>query len=183
MPRKKKSAGTAIDPRNGQSTMRVFADDLARRTKPPAPKGLAGDARKVWDAFWADPVSTVVRDAEVYLVRRWAANYARYLNLLAIADKDPIVTGSTGQQVVNPALTAAMRIEPGLRYDEMQFGFGPKNRADLGISILAGTSTMDQMNAEHAGGGGDGGNDGAKLYALPSPEHEDQDDPRRDQAR
>ena len=160
----------------------AFTDDLANRTKPPAPTGLAGDARKVWDAFWSDPVSTVVRDAEVYLVRRWAANYARYLNLLAIADKDPIVTGSTGQQVVNPALTAAMRIEPGLRYDEMQIGFGPKNRVDLGISIIAGASSVENMNAGY-GGDADGGNDGAKIYALPSPEHEDEDDPRRDQAR
>lgn len=164
--------------------MRVFVDDLAKRAKPPAPKGLAGDARKLWDAFWADPVSTVVRDAEVYLVRRWVANYARYLKLLAIADKDPITTGSTGQQVVNPALTAAMRIEPGLRYDEMQLGFGPKSRADLGISIIEGAASLEKMNAEFGGGDADGSNDGAsaRLYALPDRDDEEEDDPRRDAA-
>lgn len=183
MPRKKKSPGEAVDPRNGQSGMKVYVDDQAQRVKPPAPKGLLGETRRVWDAYWSDVVSGVVRESEYALVRRWIANFNRYLKLLELADKEPITTGSTGQQVVNPALTAAMRIEPGLRYDEMQLGWGPKNRTDLGISIVAGSRSLAEMNREVGGdAGGDGQHEGgAQLYALPSAEEDD--DPRRDAAR
>lgn len=175
MPRKKKSPGEAVDPRNGTPVLRVYTGDAGKRERPPAPKNIRADARRVWVAYWDDVVSGVVRESEFALVRRWIANYNRYLILLDTADAQPFTHGSTGQLVAHPAYALAMKLEISLRYDEQQLGWGPKNRADLGISLVEGTRSLAELNAQY--GGADGrAHTGGRVDAA---DDEEDDDPRR----
>lgn len=172
MPRK--TAGTAVDPRNGQK-LQFEVVEGGKREVPPAPRGLRADVKRLWNAYWEDVVSGVVRPSEEALVRRWIKNCNRYATLMDTGDAEPIVEGSTGQPTANPAYGLALRVEQSMRADEQQLGWGPKNRADLGIALVEGTRSLAQLNAQYGGAEGrvhDGDRDA-----------DADDDPRRPAAR
>lgn len=148
MPRK--TAGTAVDPRNGQR-MQFALVQGEKRDAPKPPPNLRADVRKLWIAYWDDVVSGVVRPSEEMLVRRWIANWNRYKVLLDAADAEPMVRGSMGQLKENPAYGLALKIEGSIREDEKQLGWGPKNRADLGIALVEGNKSLAEMNAKYGG--------------------------------
>lgn len=150
MPRKKKDPGAAVDPRNGQRAhLAVVRVDPAERPAPP-PK-LRADARRLWDAYWDDALSGVVRPSELMLVRRWIANWNRYLIIMATADASPIVEGSMGQPTTHPGYSLALKLEASIRADEQQIGWGPKNRADLGLAVTEGQRSLADLNAKYGG--------------------------------
>lgn len=168
MPRK--TAGTAVDPRNGQR-MTFELVQGGQREVPKPPTNLRADIRKLWSAYWEDVVSGVVRPSEEMLVRRWISNWNRYRVLLDVADAQPMVTGSTGQLKEHPAYGLALKIEASIREDEKQLGWGPKNRADLGIALVEGNKSLAEMNAKYGG---------AEGRVHEGDRDDSDDDPRRD---
>ncbi|MGO1049793.1 hypothetical protein [Crossiella sp. CA198] len=171
MPRTKKPAGQAIDSRNGQRAelIVITGGDTPAKT-PPAPRGMRADAMKLWRAYWADVIAGVCQPSELWLVRRWISNFNRYQILMSAADAEPMVLGSMGQQRLNPAYDLALKLEASLRADEMQLGYGPKNRAGLGIAVVEQQRTLNDLNAQY------GGEDGRTDHI---PEEADDEDPRR----
>ncbi|MGH8575597.1 MAG: P27 family phage terminase small subunit [Gammaproteobacteria bacterium] len=167
MPRTKKAAGTTADPRNGRS---AELQPVPRARVPNFPGGLRTlkrvSTRELWTAYWNDVISGLVQECEVHLVVRWVRNIDRYRVLMDAGDAEPIVAGSMGQLRENPAYGLALKLEASIRADEAQLGFGPKNRAALGIALVT-AKGLDAMNRRY--GGEDAGSDGA-------PEEED---PRR----
>jgi len=169
MPRSKKPPGHAVDKRNGQrATLSVISGEKPKR--PPAPGSLRADARKLWVAYWDDVLAGIVQPAEIYLVRRWVANVNRYLTLMATADAEPIVEGSQGQTRAHPAYTLALKLEDSIRADEAQLGYGPKNRAALGIAVVEQKRSLADLNTRY------GGADGRVITATD--DHADERDPR-----
>jgi len=140
------------------------------RPEPPAaPRGLKRKAsRDLWQAYWDDVLSGLVQPAEVALVERWIRNVDRYRVLMDAADSEPLVLGSMGQLRENPAYGLALKIETSIRADEVQLGYGPKNRASLGIAVVQQRMSLDDMNARY------GGADGREHQG----EEEDDEDPR-----
>ena len=154
MPRSKKPAGTAVDRRNGHRADLVVADGNDALAKPERPDNLCAEAVQQWDAYWQDAAARVQTAADRGVVLRWIDAVDRYLRTLGEADAQPLVFGSTGQQVENPLYKIADRALSTIERCEKQLGIGALNRAGLGIAVITGQRSLADMNARY----GDGGN-------------------------
>jgi P27 family predicted phage terminase small subunit len=148
MPRTKKAAGTTADPRNGRRA--VLAPVAGGRID--APDGLSDEATALWDAYWEDAVATVATPVDRGLLIRWITEYDRYLRTVAEADKQPLVFGSTGQQVENPLYKIAYRALDAAERCERQMGVGPLHRSNLGIAVITEQKSLREMNSRYGGG-------------------------------
>lgn len=153
MPRTKKPSGQAVDPRNGRQHELAAVE----RTDPPAlPAGLKRESsEQLWLDYWKDTISGLVQASEVALVERWVRNVDRYQVLMTVADAEPLVEGSMGQLRENPAYGLALKIEAAIARDEAQLGYGPKNRAALGIAVVQQKASLAELNNRYGGGGDD----------------------------
>ena len=149
MPRTKKPAGATADPRNGRRAM--LTPVAGGRFDPPT--GLSEQATDLWDAYWADTVSTVQTPVDRGVLSRWITEYDRYLRTVAEADQCPLVLGSTGQQVENPLYKIAYRALDAAERCEKQMGVGPLYRSNLGIAVITEQKSLQQMNSQYGGGG------------------------------
>lgn len=149
MPRTKKPAGSAVDRRNGRRT------ELAASGPAAAPainrRALLTRSREMWDSYWADAAAVTQTAADVMFARIWIEGYDDYLRKKAEADKTPLVKGSMGQQVANPLYAVAEASLKSAMTAARQLGIGAKNRADLGITLLAEKQALDDVNARYAG--------------------------------
>lgn len=144
MPRTKKPAGTAVDRRNGRraevaGVRTVLVPDIDRAAFLPA-------SLEQWDAYWADPVAASQTPADLMMVRTWIEAYDDYRRKRAMADKEPLVLGSQGQQVANPMYQIANQALAFALQCAKQLGIGAKNRADLGMAIGAEAQTLAAVN-------------------------------------
>lgn len=157
MPRTKKPAGQAVDPRNGR---RADLKGLpgGQLAKPAPPGNLCDEATAQWDAYWESTAAGVQTPADRGVVLRWIDAVDRYLRTLGEADKRPTVTGSTGQLVVNPLYKIAQDALATVERAEKQLGIGALNRAGLGIAVINEQRSLQDMNSRY-GGGADGGDD------------------------
>lgn len=147
MPRAKKPAGTTVDRRNGR---RADLTPVAGGKLDP-PEGLSEPSRLLWNAYWADTVSTVQTPVDRGILCRWITEYDRYLRTIAEADLRPLVDGSMGQQVENPLYKIAYRALDAAERCEKQMGVGPLYRSNLGIAVITEQKSLADMNAEYGG--------------------------------
>jgi len=73
-------------------------------------------------------------------------NVDRYYRLLAEADSEPVVAGSTGQPKGNPLYDLALKIEASIKEDEAQLGCGPLNRLRLGVALTESAKSLKELN-------------------------------------
>lgn len=150
MPRTKKPAGHAVDPRNGRRA------DLAvvggERFEPK--EGLCDEAMAAWDAYWSDGVAQVQTPVDRAVLLRWVTEMDRYLRLMAAADMEPIVRGSQGQPVENPMYGTAYKALAAVQACEKQMGMGALNRSALGIAVITERRSLADLNSQYGGGGG-----------------------------
>lgn len=158
MPRAKKPAGTAVDSRNGERAslpavpLKRFA--LPRRTDD---RDYDLRTRRMWKALFDDQaLSSVLSPVDRELVIRWAQAVDDHLKALTSARKDPISTGSMGQQVESPHFKIAAQAMSVIVECERQIGIGALNRARLGIAILTEQATLNSLNSGFPGDGGFG---------------------------
>ena len=154
MPRAKKPAGTAIDPRNGERTS-LPAVPLRRFALPRRSDGLEYDRRtqRMWAALFADAaLSSVLSPVDRELVIRWAQSVDDWLKALARAHANPISTGSMGQEVASPHFAIAAQAMGVAEKCEAQIGIGALNRARLGIAILAERASLADLASRFDGG-------------------------------
>lgn len=148
MPRTKKPAGAAVDKRNGRRT-ELAASGAAG---PPAINrgALLTRSREMWDSYWADAAAATQSAADIMFARIWIEGYDDYLRKKQKADEQPLVKGSMGQQVANPLYAVAEASLKNAMTAARQLGIGAKNRADLGIQLLAEKQALDDINARYA---------------------------------
>lgn len=123
----------------------------AADTRHKRPSKLCVPAAEAWDAYWSDVVAGVVRPGDASLVDRWVRNLDRYHRIMRLADKEPVVEGSTGQQKPNGLYDLAFKIEASIKTDEQQLGIGPLNRLRLGVKIAEGAKSLADLTAEAEG--------------------------------
>jgi P27 family predicted phage terminase small subunit len=157
VPRTKKAAGTAVDPRNGyRADLTVVA---GQRFDPP--DNLCTEALDAWAAYWDDRVAQVQTPVDRAVLLRWITEMDRYQRLMAAADLEPVVRGSQGQPVENPMYGTAYKALAAVQHCEKQMGMGALNRSALGIAVIAETKSLRDLNTEF--GGSDAG-----LRAIPN---------------
>jgi P27 family predicted phage terminase small subunit len=152
MPRTKKPAGTAADPRNGRRADLVVV--VGSRFE--APEGLCDEAMEAWEAYWNDGVCRVQTPVDRAVLIRWVREMDRYLRLSAEADQQPSVRGSQGQPVENPLYGTAYKALAAVQACEKQMGMGALNRSALGIAVITERRSLADMNSRYGGGGDPG---------------------------
>lgn len=148
MPRTKKPAGRAVDRRNGRRA------EVATRPAGVVVPAIDRDSflpatLDVWDAYWSDAVATSQSSADLMMAIAWIEAYDDYRRKKAKADEDPLVLGSMGQQVANPMYGVAKDAMAIVMQCARQLGIGAKNRADLGMAIVAEAQTLAAVNAKY----------------------------------
>jgi hypothetical protein len=149
MPRTKKPAGTAVNPRNGrqvelESTAVGAEPDIDRSKFEPM-------ALAMWDSYWDDAISSTQTPADIMVALNWIENYNDYRLHKAAADQEPLVEGSMGQIVANPLYAVANQALQAAERAAKQMGIGAKNRADLGVTIVQGKQALDELNRRYLG--------------------------------
>lgn len=167
MPRHKKPAGTAVDPRNGQQETTLDGPVSGAVARFEAPEGLSDEAYEAWDDFWSDRPALLLTPSSRTVLRRWITALNRYLTTTAQADARPITVGSTGQEIVNPLYKVAEQARAVMESCEKQLGIGGLNAAALGLAAIQERKSLQDLNKSY--GGGNGGN-----TSTP----DDEDDPR-----
>lgn len=148
MPRTKKPAGTTVDSRNGRRA--ELSAVVGGRFD--APDGLGDEALALWEAYWADVVSSVQTPVDRGVLLRWITEHDRYWRLISEADTSPLVRGSQGQEVANPLYKIADRALAAAERCEKQLGIGGLNRSNLGIAVISEQKSLADMNARYGGG-------------------------------
>jgi len=143
MPRKK-APGTAADPRNGaKSELRLIP---GQKPELPVDWQLSEEALIQWNAYWDDTVSGMQSRVDRGVLFRWIRAVNRYFKALDMAEAQPLVSGSTGQQVMHPMFRVAEAARLTIVECEAQLGIGAKNRASLGIAALEQERSMRALN-------------------------------------
>lgn len=168
MPRKggsnlKKAPGTAVDSRNGQKA--TITRKTVEKFDPPA--GLTPRSVAAWEAYWDDPVSALLTPSDKIVLVRWIELIDHRERLLKEADQQPIVLGSTRQQQAHPFFALSMTFEKAVQALEAQLGIGPKNRAALGIAVIAEQRGLDDLNRDFDDEDEDDEDDPRKAAAVP----------------
>lgn len=158
MPRTKKPAGAAVDQRNGRR-----AELEAASVEPPRinRKQYLAVTLAAWDAYWSDAVASTQTPADLVVALTWIESLDQYWRAKRRADREPVTEGSMGQLVVHPLYAVANQALQAAERAARQLGIGAKNRADLGISIVAGQAALDDLNRRYweEGTGGDDDDD------------------------
>ena len=115
---------------------------------PPMPRGLCQQALQAWGDFWADVVSGAMRPSDTTIALRWVKNLDRYHRLIAEADRQPIVTGSTGQPRPNPLYDLCFKLEASIGTAERRMGIGPLDRLRLGLVLSETANSLADLNRE-----------------------------------
>lgn len=151
MPRTKKNAGTAVDPRNGRRAQ-ITASSLGKFALPKRSSGEPWllETRKAWTALWADPegVASALTPVDRPVLLRWADAVDRAARSLELADANPVVKGHAGQPVESPYYAIAERAVRTAEKCEAQLGVGALNRARLGLTIATAAKSLDDLNWE-----------------------------------
>lgn len=159
-PPAKKAAGTAVNPVNGQRAILTERGERFRR-----PNGITHpQAVKAWDAYWEDPVSSIVTEADKPMLIRWITMVNRYWSLIEQADEQPLVRSKANGEVANPLYRVCLAMENQIQRLEVQLGIGPKSRGLLGIQVINQERGKRELERDYS------------TPALSTPE--DEEDPR-----
>jgi P27 family predicted phage terminase small subunit len=146
-------AGTGPPPKPGAQRHRtdkpaLSVVQLPSRPAPPAPThGWLKATRESWAEFWTHPISTITEDSDLpALWRMFDLRDERERYRRAIRKEGRLVTGSQGQQVMNPLLRQMQVVDAEIRALEDRFGLSPLARLRLGITFGEFSKTLQAVN-------------------------------------
>lgn len=148
-------------------TLRVV-DPGEPRPVPRCPDGLQPGARRRWRAFWHSAVAAAIdlaADAEA--IHRWAHCVSERERLQPLADKTPLVKGSTGQLTDNPLYGIIARYTKEIAYLEEHFGMTPLARMRLGLVATERENRVADLRRKLDGGGRQGPGEPIEAEATP----------------
>src|SRR5690349_19269748 len=123
---------------------------------------MCAAATEAWNAYWSDVIGGALRPGDAPLIDRWVRNLDRYHRIMQLADAEPVVEGSTGQQKPNGLYDLAFKIEASIKADEQQLGIGPLNRLRLGVKIAEGAKSLADLTVDAE----DGDDDDPRAFLL-----------------
>jgi P27 family predicted phage terminase small subunit len=107
-------------------------------------KGTADD----WQALWADPLAAAYRPTDVEALCRLFSLRDDRERFRRAVRKAPLVTGSTGQTVLNPLARQMSTLDAEIRQLEDRFGLTPAARLRLGITLADAARTRAELEKE-----------------------------------
>lgn len=116
--------------------LRVVTPDESQPI-PSAPADTQPNARKRWRMFWTSAMSTAIDlKSDTEAIYRWLHCMSERERLQPLADKSPLVKGSTGQLVSNPLYAIIAQYSKEIARFEDHFGMTPIARFRLGITAV-----------------------------------------------
>lgn len=116
------------------------------RPIPPAPKETQPNARRRWRDYWRSPIARAVNlDSDGEAIYRWLHCISERERLQPLADKTPLVKGSTGQLVANPLYGIIAGLSREIERLEEHLGMTPLARMRLGITAAQETATVHDL--------------------------------------
>jgi P27 family predicted phage terminase small subunit len=112
----------------------------------PAPmEGWQPQTIEKWDMFWSSDVAHAVQSSDYPALERLFRLYDLEHRLHEAGAKQPIVVGSQGQPVANPALKQADALRSEIRQLEDRFGLNPSARARLGLDTSKLQASLESL--------------------------------------
>ncbi len=111
--------------------------------------------RTDWSELWESDVSQAYGRHHLPAIYRLFDFRDAQARALALYRRQPMVDGSMGQPVSNPALATADKLEKSITALEDRLGLTPKAQAALGIAIGQHQLTAAELNKLAAGGDDD----------------------------
>lgn len=105
------------------------------RSIPKPPPGLQALIRSAWESFWTTPLAQLITDADLPALHRLFDLYDELDRIWRAAKKHRIVTGSQGQEVLNPLYKQSDSLRNEIRQLEDRFGLTPMARLKLGVKF------------------------------------------------
>lgn len=154
MPTRRKRPGTHRGHRTVTS-LELVGSPAAPAGSVPEPPSLPGSRRllvvtvKAWDAFWNSELAQLVDpvDACTALPRLFRM-YDQRERFERLTLATPMVEGSQGQPVVNPAAGQVASLDVRILALEDRFGITPMARLKLGITFGAATRSLEDLNRD-----------------------------------
>lgn len=113
---------------------------------PPVPDTLPAEARRYWAPIWEAGQTAYDPRTDLGIIERYCETRARRDGLLAILERDGFTTiGSQGQVVAHPAARLLDIADGRLQALEDRLGLNPEARVRLNISLIEGTSKLDEF--------------------------------------
>jgi P27 family predicted phage terminase small subunit len=119
--------------------------DLVHLVPEPA-KRLLAPTHKAWVTFWQSPLARLVQEADRPALDRLFELYDVRTRAQRQLDKSYLVTGSQGQQVLNPLQKVIEHADREIRALEDRFGLSPNARLRLGVRFVQGQNELDKLN-------------------------------------
>ena len=128
---------------------------LPRSTKP-----LLKVTKDAWVSFWStESLAALVLPADRSSLDRLFRMYDMRERFDRLVSRQPFTTGSTGQDVVNPAAKEVASLDGRILPLEDRFGITPMARLKLGIAFGEAARSLDGLNKEFDRDDADGDED------------------------
>lgn len=121
--------------RGGRAERRTFplAVPDALPPAPPAPRGLTGGGKAMWDAYWSDPVSCAATVADGYDIARFCLLIGRRESEERKLRKEGITVEGYAGPVANPRIRVVRELTREIEKYREQLGILPLARMRLGL--------------------------------------------------
>ncbi|GAA3550737.1 hypothetical protein GCM10022419_033760 [Nonomuraea rosea] len=148
--------------RNAPKTLELVGPGLespaeAEGGPPAAPEYLLPATAERWASYWTSPVAKLV-DAvsDLPALERlfWLYDDLER-SRKAVAETGHVITGSKGQQVMNPLLRHMQTQAAETRQLEDRFGLSPRARLSLNLTLGQAAQSLADLNAPFLDSGGD----------------------------
>ena len=108
---------------------------VPQRDKAPPPRAKwLKQTKEAWAKYWTSPISDAVhRPTEGPAVRRWFALLDMRERAYRSYEDKPFISGSAGQEILNPQASLMLRMDQELRMLGQELGLSPAARLRLGI--------------------------------------------------
>lgn len=111
--------------------------------------------RDEWERLWSSPLASSFAESDVPALERLFVLRDEALRHQKAGRKRPTVTGSQGQEVLNPVLRQRDALLAEIRQLEDRFGLSPRSRLQLGITLLDQQRSLADLNRRYLDDGGD----------------------------
>lgn len=112
---------------------------------PTPPRKLSKLARTIWDRYWIAGAGWLSPRTDLEIVTRLCEAYDERAALRKLLVGGLTVTGSTGQTVMHPAISAIRTLEGMITRYENLCGFTPSDRTRLGIAEVTRQSKLQEF--------------------------------------
>ena len=131
--------------RRSRSNLRLIETWDEQRPIPEPPAGMSERQLDTWRAYFESPLSALIKETDLPVVRRLWGYYQQHEELTNIFDRGRLVPGSTGQPRINPAHGALMQLDSAIHRLENELGLTPSARLRLGITFADATTSLEKL--------------------------------------